>query len=235
MSALIAFLSILITTVGFVTSVEVNFYPKYQKYYGLFGDRGVIGDIELAEKELRDMMKREFVYLGCKQFFTTFLFIVLGPPVLEILVPGISNLSVSIFRFLCVGYGAYAIGNAMMLISLYFEDYAGALWSTTAFAAVSSGMTIWQILYGDSNYYGLGFFYGAILFYFLALLRLEWYARKLPYHLLSRQNLVPGVEQGVFVALCDRLDERQERKRLQREQALDRASDKKLEQEGLKL
>ena len=33
--ALLAFLTILITTVNFVVSVEVNFYPKYRAYYAL--------------------------------------------------------------------------------------------------------------------------------------------------------------------------------------------------------
>lgn len=36
--AMLAFLSILITTVNFVVSVEVNFYPKYRAYYSLFND-----------------------------------------------------------------------------------------------------------------------------------------------------------------------------------------------------
>ena len=40
--ALIAFLTILITTVNFVVSVEVNFYPKYRNYYSLFNDGGTI-------------------------------------------------------------------------------------------------------------------------------------------------------------------------------------------------
>ena len=31
--AILAFLSILVTTVNFVTSVEVNFYPKYRNYF----------------------------------------------------------------------------------------------------------------------------------------------------------------------------------------------------------
>ena len=43
--ALIAFLTILITTVNFVVSVEVNFYPKYRNYYSLFNDGGTIKDI----------------------------------------------------------------------------------------------------------------------------------------------------------------------------------------------
>lgn len=46
--ALIAFLTILVTTVNFVVSVEVNFYPRYRDYYSLFNDGGVVGDIVVA-------------------------------------------------------------------------------------------------------------------------------------------------------------------------------------------
>ena len=41
--ALLAFLTILVTTVNFVVSVEVNFYPRYRDYYSLFYDGGVVG------------------------------------------------------------------------------------------------------------------------------------------------------------------------------------------------
>lgn len=50
--ALIAFLTILITTVNFVVSVEVNFYPKYRNYYSLFNDGGTIKDIMQAGTEM---------------------------------------------------------------------------------------------------------------------------------------------------------------------------------------
>ena len=50
--ALIAFLTILVTTVNFVVSVEVNFYPKYRNYYSLFNDNCAIGDIKQAGKEM---------------------------------------------------------------------------------------------------------------------------------------------------------------------------------------
>ena len=43
MPALLAFLSILTTTVNFVVSVEVQFYPRYRTYYSLFNDGGVVG------------------------------------------------------------------------------------------------------------------------------------------------------------------------------------------------
>ncbi len=209
--ALISFFSLLITNVGFVTSAEVNFYPKYSNYYGLFSDRGTIHDIQLAEKEMLDVLRRELVFLGSKQLFTTLLFIVIGTPIVSSLFPGTTSLSLSIYRLLCVGYGLYAVGNTMMLIGLYFEDYLGAALSTGAFGLISTAMNIWQINCGSVSYYGFGFLVGALAFFFIALVRLNWYARRLPYFLLARQSLVPGREKGLFTAIATRLDARQPR------------------------
>ena len=211
--ALLAFFSMLITTVGFVVSMEVNFYPKYSNYYGLFNDRGGIKDIKLAEKEMVDMLQREFIYLGCKQIFATVLFIFLGPPLINLIIPGLSSLSLMIYKFLCVGYGIYALANSIMLIQLYFEDYFGAFIGTALFAIITTGMSIWQILYGDVRFFGMAFVVGSAVFYFFALLRLDWYRKRLPYFLLSRQSLIPGTEKGLFVKISRYLEERYEKKK----------------------
>lgn len=56
--ALLAFLTILITTVNFVVSVEVNFYPKYRAYYALLNDGGTVKDIVVAEREMLAVLNR---------------------------------------------------------------------------------------------------------------------------------------------------------------------------------
>ena len=209
--ALMSFISLLITTVGFVVSVEVNFYPKYSNYYGLFSDKGAIKDIKLAEKEMIDVLRRELIYLGCKQIFTTVLFVVVGPPIVSFLFPGISSVAISIFRFLCMAYGIYAIANSLMLIELYFEDYTGALIGTVLFAIVSTAATIWQIKYGTVHYYGLGFAAGCIVFYFFSLIRLSWYTKKLPYFLLSKQAFLPNSRKGLLTKISGKFEERHNR------------------------
>ncbi len=210
--ALIAFFSLLVSTISFVVSVEVNFYPKYSSYYGLFTDRGAIGDIYLAGKEMLDMLQREIIYLGCKQLFTTVLFIVLGPPVFKLILPGMSSNAIAIYKFLCAGYGTYAIANSLMLIELYFEDYGGALIGSTVFSIIGTGFTIWQVAGGDVGYFGVGFFAGCIAFYFLALAHLDWFTRRLPYFLLSKQSLVPGQEKGLFSKIGRWAETRYEKK-----------------------
>lgn len=211
--ALAAFLSILITTINFVTSVEVRFYPKYRNYYGLFNDDGAIRDIEQAEDEMLTVLGREMMVNACKQVVTTVIFVVFGSVLMKYLPLGINDTSASIFRILCVGYGFYAIGNSIMLILLYFQDYAGALIGTMAFAGVSIILTALQNMQEHINYFGTGFLIGAAIFYLIVWIRMEWYTKRLPYFLLGRQELVPNTERGVFAALCNRLEQREQKKR----------------------
>lgn len=209
--ALCAFFSILVTTVNFVTSVEVRFYPTYRNYYGLFNDKGAIRDIDQAEEEMLGTLEKELVFDGHKQLIATVLFLVLGSIALEYAPLGFTDTSIGIYRFLCVGYGIYAVANSVMLILLYFEDYTGALAGTAAFAAVSVILTIVQNLFGSVEYFGLGFLAGAAVFYLIVVLRLEWYTKRLPYFLLSRKFLLPDHETGIFARLCDYLDEKDRR------------------------
>ncbi len=209
--ALTAFFSILITTINFVTSVEVRFYPEYRNYYSLFNDNGSILDIEQAETKMLSVLKQELTFSGHKQLISTILFIVFGSYALEWMSAGLTDTAIGIYRFLCVGYGVYAISNSMMLILLYFEDYTGAFMGTAAFAAVSVVLTILQILFGSVEFFGLGFLAGGIVFYFIVWFRLEWYTKRLPYFLLCRKSMVPDTEKGIFAKLCDYLDERDRR------------------------
>lgn len=207
--ALFAYFSLLVTTITFITSVEVRFYPKYQKYYGLFNDGGSIGDIQQAEKEMLAVLRQQLLYMGQKQVFTTILFVVIGPTVLESLPLGFTALSANIFRFLCVGYGTYAIANSVMLIQLYFEDYTGAVIGATLFGVISTAASLWQILRGQTQFYGIGLFAGTIVFYVAAVIGLQYRTKKLPYYLLARQSILPRVEKGPLVAIASRLDQRQ--------------------------
>ena len=209
--SLTAFFSILSTTISFVTSVEVRFYPEYRQYYSLFNDKGSISDIEAAEDRMVEVLSRELSYCGCRQIVSTVLFVVFGGFIMDILPLGMMDLGKGIFRTLCVGYGLYAIANALMLILLYFEDYTGSVAATGAFALVANSITIWQAARGDTAYYGWGFMAGAIVYFIIALLRLEWSTRRLPYLLLGRQSAASAQDSGPFTSLeniLTRIDKR---------------------------
>ena len=231
--ALFAFFSVLITTINFITSVEVKFYPKYQNYYGLFNDCGAIKDIKQAETEMLAVLRQELIYVGHKQLFTTIIFIVIVPTVLEALPLGFTALSAGIFRFLCVGYGTYAIANSIMLIQLYFEDYTGAAVGAALFGVISTGATIWQILYGETVFFGIGLFAGTIVFYIASVFGLRRRTGKLPYYLLARQNILPRSKRGLLLWIAAKLDDRQARIKAERERALQAEARKYAKEKGI--
>lgn len=206
--AVFAYFCLLVTTVSFVTSVEVRFYPKYRNYYSLFNDNGSIRDIRQAEDQMLRVLRSELIYLGFKQLITSIFFVVFGSLMLDNLPVSVSETSLGIFRFLCMAYGMYAIANSVMLILLYFEDYTGAFRSVAAFAAVSTVVTILQNIIGNTAYFGVGFFAGCLVFFVMAVLRLNWCTRRLPYLLLSRQSLVYSEKQGRFYQMSEYLEKR---------------------------
>ena len=194
--ALFAFFSIMITIISFVASVEVRFFPKYQRYCNAFNDRGSVRDIEYAEQEVLDVLGQELLFMGIKQIIVTLIAIVAGGFIMDMLPLGMTDLGKGIFRILCAGYGFYAIGNSAMLILLYFEDYTGALLGTAAFALISVFGTIYQILFGKLVYYGLGFSLGAAALLLISILRLYWCTMNLQYLLLGRRRLSEGISSG---------------------------------------
>ena len=191
--ALLAFLSILTTTVNFVVSVEVQFYPRYRTYYSLFNDGGVVGDIKAAEEEMLAVLNRELYYTALKQLFTTAAVISLETLVLGYLPLGFNDLMHGCLRTLCAGYGLYAVGNTVLLILLYFTDYKGALGAAAAFAVLAGGGTALSLRF-DPAFYGFGFLAGAAVLFLAALLRLDWFTRNLPYRILGQQPLAAAEE-----------------------------------------
>ena len=217
--ALLAFLTILVTTVNFVVSVEVNFYPRYRDYYSLFNDGGVVGDIVVAEEEMLATLNRELRFCALKQLFVTAAVISLETTVLSALPLGFNNLMHGYFRTLCVGYGLYAVGNTVMLILLYFTDYKGAVLASGLFAGVAGLATIVSLFF-PQQFYGFGFLLGAAVFFIVALLRLDTYTANLPYRILSQQPIVATDKTGRFTELgrlLDRAEQRYEELRLEGE------------------
>ncbi len=199
--ALFAFLTILVTTINFVASVEVNFYPKYRHFYDLFNGKGSIKDIEEAEKEMLTVMEREIGYTAKRQFYVTVVMISIGLIILNRLPLGFNALMGGYFRVLCVGYGIYAVGNILMLMLLYFTDYKSAAISSVAFAVVTIiGCVLSMQL--DAKYYGFAFTIGSMVYFVICLKKLTKFTNRLSYNILSRQPLVLQDHIGVFTHLA---------------------------------
>ena len=209
--ALLAFMTALMTTVNFVVSVEVNFYPKYRNHYSLYNDKGTIGDILQSEKEMLDTLKTETFYTSLKQLLFSAACIALGGYLLDLLPLGFNEIMRGYFRTLCVAYGLYAIGNMLMLILLYFTDYKGACITTGLFAACTVVFTVISLFF-PNIYYGFGFLLAAFLFTVVTALRLDYFIKRLPYYILSVQPLVAEDRSGLFARLGLYLEEKFERR-----------------------
>lgn len=206
--ALLAFLTLLITTINFVASVEVNFYPRYRKFYDLFNGKGSLREIRQAQDEMLEVLDSELTYTARKQLYTSALMLSIGVLLLEQLPLGFNDLMEGYFRILCVGYGLYAIGNTVMLALLYFTDYVGALLAATGFM-LTGVLGTCLLLAAPSVYYGFGFTISGGVFCLIALIRLNWFTQNLPYHILSTQPIVTEVRYGLFSKIADRLDGRE--------------------------
>jgi uncharacterized membrane protein len=207
--ALLAYLTSTITTINFVVSVEVNFYPHYRTHYKLYNGTGTIGNIKQAEREMLGTLKRELFYTALKQLLLTALIIALGGYLLDLLPLGFNEIMRGYFRTLCVAYGVCAIGNVVMLILLYFTDYKGALASTAVFAATTVGFTFASLLFPDV-YYGFGFLLASFAFVIVAVIRLDHFTKRLPYYILSVQPLIYEEKVGLFTRLANLLENKLE-------------------------
>lgn len=203
--ALLAFLTSIITTINFVVSVEVNFYPKYRTHYSLYNDGGTIDNIKQAEREMIGTLRTELFYSALKQLLFTALVIALGGYLLDLLPLGFNEIMRGYFRTLCVAYGICAIGNMMMLILLYFTDYKGAMAATSVFAASTVIFTLLSFLFSNI-YYGVGFVLSSLIFSIVAAVRLDYFTKRLPYYILSVQPLVNEEKVGIFTKLGNFLE-----------------------------
>ena len=203
--ALIAFLTTLVTTVNFIASTEVKFYPKYRRYFDLFNEGGTMTDIEFAEQDMLIVMRQELFYLALKQFIVSILAIAVGRFVLQSAYLGFNHTTLGTFHILCIGYGVYAVANNIMLILLYFSDYRGALIAVISFAFVSTSTTLF-LLNNNFSYYGFGFFIGTAVMYITVVLRLNSYTKKLQYHVLTSQPVLKHERIAFWTKLGDLLE-----------------------------
>lgn len=203
--ALVAFFTILITTVNFVTSVEVNFYPRYRLYYSLLNNSGSLSDIGKAYSEMMMVLKQELFYLALRQFFATIIAIVVVGEIISSYGLGFSNEMIGLFRVLCVGYAFFAIGNSIMLYLLYFSNNKDALITTCTLLLVNTIGT-WITIQLPANFYGFGLVAGGFAMYVIGWMRLSSYTNRLDYFVFCRQPIFYTDPNGFLARLARRLD-----------------------------
>lgn len=205
--ALFGFFTILVTSINFVTSLEVNFYPKYRLYFDLLNKGGSLKDIEKAKDEMLTVLKQELLYLALRQIFVTILAIVFIGEFLGLIGVGFTSTMIGLFRVLCVGYALYAVGNTMLLYLLYFAADRIALYPAVALLAVNLFGTL-QTIRLPQNFYGFGFVAAAFSMFVVGWLTLVHYTRHLEYYVFCQQPIFVQQRLGIFSRLVAWLDSR---------------------------
>ena len=104
--------------------------------------------------------------------------------------------------------GPVIVGVVFMVFQIWLMKYYSF---HTGWDVQGIIMSAWQAARGDTAYYGWGFMAGAIVYFIIALLRLEWSTRRLPYLLLGRQSAASAQDSGPFTSLeniLTRIDKR---------------------------
>ena len=207
-SAMLAYLVTLVSTVSFVVSVEVVFYPKFRKYYQLYDGVGSVDKINQTEVDMLRTLRNELKYLSWKQLLATLLAMFVGIVLLGVLPLGFNSQMKGYFQTLCLGYGLYAVGNVNLLLLLYFVDYEGGKDCAKWFAGIS---VIFSILtqFMDTSFIGYGFLLASLILYLTTSARLTEYTKDLPYRVLGSQDVVSREEVGFFTKLYNTLEARE--------------------------
>jgi uncharacterized membrane protein len=203
--ALVAFLTSLVTTVNFVTSVEVNFYLTYSRYFSLLNGDGSLSNVERAYEEMLTVLKQELFQLAIQQVLVTLFAVVFIGEILVYLGLGFTSNMIGLFRVLCVGYGLYAIGNSLVLFLLYFASNTDALWAAATLLFLNAIGT-WYTITLPEVYYGFGFVVASTAFYLVALERLYAYTARLDYHIFTKQPVFFVQKKGLFTRLVQKLE-----------------------------
>lgn len=203
--ALLALMTTIVTTVNFVTSVELAFYPKYRLYFSLLNGGSSLNDLNKTSQEMTTVLKQELFYLAQIQLVVEIIAIALAGVVLPKIGLGFSPAMIGVFRVLCVGYGLYAIGNSMMLFLLYLSDYRDAMIVAFVLLVVSTVGT-WLTLYLPEYYYGFGFVTGSFVMFVLAWMLLSSYINRLDYNIFCKQPIFIKEQNGWLTRLARRLD-----------------------------
>lgn len=207
-AAFFAYLVAIPTSINFVISVEVNFFQQYKRYFSAITNGGTLTEIHLARDDMSKVLHQELFRLTQVQIFVMVLYTVLMRYFLETI--GFTRDMISIFQIMCVGYSAYAIGNSIMLLQLYFNDRKGALLTCAVYFAVNLFGTL-LTMNRSPLYYGLGMTLAGIMMYLVGLTRLLAYVSNIDYHIFCGQPVLMVRKEHWLGKLAARLDARASR------------------------
>lgn len=180
-----AFLTIMPTMVIFVVKLETAFFAKYSSYYYLINNGASYEDIELAKLEMKEILRKEIVFIMEIQLFFSIAFIILGIKILPLI--GFTTGMLNLFNLMVLGYYCAIMVFVTMTILLYYDDKFGAAMTTFIFFAGNFILTLITLWLGE-EYYGLGLFISALIALIYGMIRLRHFVRNIDYYVFCNQS-----------------------------------------------
>lgn len=203
-AAFFAFLVTIPANVNFIVSVEVTFFKKYQHYFAAISNGGTLKEIQISQKNMTASLNQEVFRLIEIQVFAMVFYAILMRFFLESI--GFTKDMITMFQIMCIGYSAYAIGNCVMQLQLYFNDRKGAL--LTCFLYFCTNLLCTRFfLFRSPIYYGLGMMIAGIVMYLAGIPRLFAFVRNIDYHIYCSQPILAVQRSNLWIKLASVLDE----------------------------
>ncbi len=207
-AAFYAFLVMIPANVSFVVSVEVNFYRKYRRYFDAILAGGTLKEIIDAREGMIATMRQEILKLARVQMIAMVAYAVVMRYFLQTI--GFTADMIAMFQVMVIGYSAYAIGNSLALILLYFNDRKGALCANATFFLINVLVTA-RTLDGPPLFYGTGLVAAGVAMYLVALTRLIFYVRRIDLYVFCSQPVLLPRKVSLWSKAASFLDGRAER------------------------
>lgn len=203
-AAFFAFLVTIPANVNFVVSIEVTFYQKYRRYFTAISNGGTLKEIQISQKNMIAALNQEVFRLIQIQVFAMVFYAILMRYFLESI--GFTRDMITMFQIMCIGYSAYAIGNSIMQLQLYFNDRKGALFTCLTYFIMNLLCTRF-FLFRSPIYYGLGMVIAGVAMYLAGIPRLFAFVKNIDYHIYCSQPILAVQQSNFWTKLASVLDE----------------------------
>lgn len=189
MATCIAMFTNISASVIFISRVEMHFHERYKSYSeAVIGGRGM--DIENAKKRMFEQLSYELMNLVRIQFIVSVVVFFLA----MILMPqfGFGGLVMQIYPCLAAGYFILFTMYAEIIFLYYFNDMKGALLTALSFT-VATLIGAYLSTKLQPIWFGIGFFFGAMVGWAIGYFRLRYMEKHLDVHIFCKGHLLkPG-------------------------------------------
>lgn len=184
----LSYLTIVPSMMLFLVSVETRFFERYLRYYRDIQGHATIQEIRRDHRAILRILAHDFRNIAVLQTAICYLAMLVAPGLIAAAGGGMEM--VPIFRFGVLGALFHALLMFVMVVIAYFDLRRVLLAVAVVFFVLNAALTLATLWLGP-EYYGYGYFLGALLTLVFAYLAVAQRLARLPYLTFVANN--PGL------------------------------------------